>query len=334
LQLPFIMSAIYRRLQRKFRRHRLTVADNEITEANLEAETATAPQPFPQPSLALAPLEQLPFEIQRLILPQAPTFGALRALVHASPQLHSVYVQDRLPILREFVEQSFGGFLVDAHAAYISGDNEFQLSRSKPMLWEFVDAYQHRLTTLAPGELVAQLSLQQLLQMIRFHCSVIEPFTERYATWALAALSSSPESHPLSDTERRRIQRALYRMQVFCNVCGSRGRGRSAGPHIGTPLDRIRILCLYPAWQIEEVLCIHEFAKEVYGGVFDRVAWDLNERRNLRYRDVCMTDVHEELLLYSGPPHYWGKPSFSPPRFPGLVVSIVEYRILTATSRC
>src|SRR5690606_11955539 len=125
LQLPFIMSAIYRSLQRKFRRHRLTMADNEITEENLAAGTATAPQPSPQPFSAPSPLEQLPFEIQRLILPQAPTFEALCALVHASPQLHSVYVQDRLPILRDFVEQSFGGFLVDAHAEYVSGSKEF-----------------------------------------------------------------------------------------------------------------------------------------------------------------------------------------------------------------
>jgi hypothetical protein len=243
------MSAIYRSLQRKFRRHRLTMADNETAGVDVTPGTTPTAQPPAQPSSWPTSLEQLPFEIQRLILPQVPTFDALRALVHASPQLHSVYVQDRLPILRDFVEQSFGGFLVDAHAAYVSGSNEFQQSRSEPRLWEFVDAYQRRLATYVAGSssLAAQLSLEELIQLIRFHCSVIEPLTERYATWALAALSSSPKHYPLSGTERRRIQRALYRMQVFCNVCGSRGEGRSAPVFIEKPLDRLRVLGLFPA---------------------------------------------------------------------------------------
>jgi hypothetical protein len=148
--------------------------------------------------------------------------------------------------------------------------------------------------------LAAQLSLEELIQIIRFHCSVIEPLTERYATWALAALSSSPKDAPLSDTERRRIQRALYRMQVFCNVCGSRGEGRSAPVSIEKHLDRLRVLGLFPAWQIEEVLCIHSFAKDVYGGVFHRVAWDLDELRNPRFRDISIWEVNEDLLLFAG----------------------------------
>ena len=87
-----------------------------------------------QPSTP-APLEELPFEIQRLILSEAPTFDTLRALVHASPRLHSVYVQDRLPILRDFIEQTFDGFLAHAHSAYISGTDEFQKTRTESMLW-------------------------------------------------------------------------------------------------------------------------------------------------------------------------------------------------------
>ncbi|KAK4238270.1 hypothetical protein C8A03DRAFT_33724 [Achaetomium macrosporum] len=109
---------------------------DESTEANL------GPAAISQTSSRARSLEGLPFEIQQPILSRAPTVDTLRALVHASPRLHSVYVQDRLPILRVVVEQNFDGFLVDAHAAYLSGTNEFQQSRSEPMLWEFVEAYE------------------------------------------------------------------------------------------------------------------------------------------------------------------------------------------------
>jgi hypothetical protein len=141
--------------------------------------------------------------------------------------------------------------------------------------------------------------LEEIIEMIHFHQSVIEPLTDRYATWALAALSSSPTSYPLSGTERRRIQRALYNLQVFCNLCGSRGEGRSAPVFIGDPVDRLCVLCLLPAWQIEEILCIDSFARDVYGAAFYQVAWDLNEKRNPKYRHIDMTSVQEDLLLFS-----------------------------------
>ncbi|KAK3897831.1 hypothetical protein C8A05DRAFT_38596 [Staphylotrichum tortipilum] len=77
--------------------------------------TATKPQPMAQSSTAL-------------------TLDTLRAFVHASPQLHSVYAQDRLRILRAFVEQNLDGILSDAHAVYLSGTGEFQQTRDEPML--------------------------------------------------------------------------------------------------------------------------------------------------------------------------------------------------------
>jgi len=239
--------------------------------------TAAEPQPTAQSFTVTASLETLPFEIQRLILAQAPTLDTLRALVHASPQLHSVYAQDRLRILRSFVEQSLDGILFDAHAAYFSGTDEFQQTRDEPMLWNFLDDFRNRRTTAAPSDLAAQLALEDLVQLARFHHSLIEPLTERYSIWALAALSSSPQDYPLSGTERRRIQRALYRYQLYCNLCGSRGKGRSSPHRLEDPLDGLWILSLFPAWQIEEILCIHKFGKDTYGGVFDRVAWDFDE---------------------------------------------------------
>lgn len=191
------------------------------------------------------PLEELPFEIQRLILSQAPTFDTLRALVHASPRLHSVYVQDRLPILRDFIEQAFDGFLVHAHAASLSGTDEFQRSRTESMLWGFVATYRQQLAN--SDSTAAKLSLEDIIQLVRFHQSVIELLTDRYAAWALAALSSSPTSDPLSGTERRRIQRGLYNLQVFCNLCGSRGGDAAYQSSSETPsIASVSFACCQP----------------------------------------------------------------------------------------
>jgi hypothetical protein len=220
----------------------------------------------------------------------------LRALIHASPQIHRVYAEGRLSILRHFVEREFDGFLIDAHAAYLCGTDEFQQTRTESSLWEFVDNYRF---AIVPGsDLFAQLPLDHVTQMVRFHRLVIEPLTAWYATWALAALSSSPDRCPLSVTERKRIQRALYRLQTFCNLCGCREKGRGAPACIEGRVDRLRVLTLFPAWQIEEILCIHACAEDTYGGVFGQVAWDLNEERNPKYRHIDMTSANEDLMLF------------------------------------
>jgi hypothetical protein len=121
---------------------------------------------------------------------------------------------------------------------------------------------------------------------------------ERYPVWALAALATSPEVEPVTGTERVRIQRAIYRLQVFCNLCGTRGKGRSSPNRIERKVEQARILGLFPAWQVEEIFCIHDFVKDSYGGIFSQVAWDLNEERNPRYRHIDMTSVSEDLMFF------------------------------------
>ena len=126
------------------------------------------------------------------------------------------------------------------------------------------------------------MSLEDIIPLIHFHRSVIEPLTERYATWALAALSSGsyPQSHPLGGVEGPRIHRALYRLEVFCNLSRFRGEGRSAPVYLATTLKHLNRLNLCPALQIEEVLCIHPFARDVYSTILEQVAPDVAEPRS------------------------------------------------------
>jgi hypothetical protein len=285
------------------------------------------------PSTPLSPsLETLPFEMQRLILSYAPDFDTLCNLVHASPQLHRVYVADRLNILRGFVQQLLEGILFDAHAAYVSEQDHFQLTRTVTRLWEFLKDYQRRRSIDTESALAAQLSLEDAIGLIHFHQSIIEPLTERYAGWALEGLpvatqeerprfcpfvdrdmwnslpaavkyvlthragitspvtspvytqardqprpSHPSKERPLSDMERRRIQRGMYRWELFCNVVGDKGGGRSSSHYIGGPhsvavqddyVEQLYILALFPAWQVEEMLSIYEFMNDMYSGIF------------------------------------------------------------------
>ena len=91
---------------------------------------------------------------------------------------------------------------------------------------------------------------------------------------------SYPQSHPLGGVEGPRIPRALYRLEVFGNLSRFRGEGRSAPVYLATTLKDLNHLKLCPELQIEEVLCIHAFARDVYSTIFDQVAPDVAEPRS------------------------------------------------------
>lgn len=256
------------------------------------------------PTTARPSLETLPVELQRLII--ATDFRSLSALVHASPQLHRVYAEHRTSVLRDVVTQTLAKIEADALGAYRSGAGQFQQIHNESLLWAFVEEQQARysgIPLLPGGDWTAELSLDEIIQILRFHISVIEPLTEAFAHWSLGALPSKPENEAacksiiLSDTERCRIQRSLYRMQMFCNVCFLEGRGTSWVGDTEKAVEHLRMLSIFPAWEVEEILSVNEFAEDKYASVFRQVAWDLNEERNPKYKHISLPDVNDLMLL-------------------------------------
>ncbi|KUI60308.1 hypothetical protein VP1G_07476 [Cytospora mali] len=164
-----------------------------------QQEQARKPTIPPPPSL-----ETLPVEIQFAILDEITSLNILRTLVHASPIFYWIYSRSRLPILKKVLKHTLDGISEDAHAAYRSG-------LAVPFSF---DGYRSITASIEPA--YEGLSPVEVTAMASFHLSIIEPLTERYAHWTLSALSS--EASPLSKTERGRIQRAMYRLQILCNI--------------------------------------------------------------------------------------------------------------------
>lgn len=257
----------------------------------------------PRPSL-----ETLPVELQCLIMSKALDFTSLSALIHASPELHRVYAENRMTVLRDIATQTLEGIGVDALGAYRSGTEAFKKIRDESLLWTFFEEQRARYSAgLLPSasDWTAELSLDEIIHVLRFHISVVEPLTEAFAHWALGALPSEPENEAacksvsLGDVERCRMQRGLYRMQMLCNVYGSKRRRILS--IMGDIVDRMRVLSMFPAWEVEEILSVHEFAKDKYANVFKQVAWDLDEERNPKYRHIDITSVNQDMLLTWSP---------------------------------
>lgn len=235
------------------------------------------------PQNELSPLEILPVEIHGMIFLELPTLQDLRSLVRASPRLHASYVHSRSVLLGRFLNLFLGHVWFDAHYCHISRAAEFQKKRTSTLIWDSFSEYQQRLAS--PSTLfIQQQPLEDVVAMVRFHAEVIEPIAQKYAAWALAAIHPTRDAtHPSmtpSTTEMLRIYRGLYRLQIYCNLCGYVPRRSYSTRGLGSPLDSTVLLSHFPAWQVEEILCVQDFVKEKYDRVFHKVAWDLDEVNN------------------------------------------------------
>lgn len=262
----------------------LGTASRLSTQFSVQNERKSSPEGATE--AVCSALESLPVEIQIAILAES-SLESLRALINSSPRFYHVYFRNRTSILNKSLKRTLGGIFQDARAACRSERASAEVGAAAAAVRFSFEDYLESLRTDPTGSTTDGISLAVAQRMAHFHLRVVEPLTERYACWALGALSSSPDAALLTRTEKARIQRSMYRLQIICNM-SLRGEGMILGF-----LDR------FGPWQAEEIVCVHAFAMERYPSVFIECAWELDQERNPKYRRIPLWEVNERLLLYS-----------------------------------
>ncbi len=233
-----------------------------------------------------AAFETPPAEIRREIL-SALDYQSLRALTRASPTFHQQYRLDRRFLLCGCLQRTLGAATFDACAAYRSDTDCFSEERTLESITEFLTSYQGRRPTATYSILDEALAEDEAVAMVVFHFTVIEPLVKRFTNWALDHLADetggSPHRKPLSSTEEARVLRAMYRFQLCCNVFHDR-RTQDGQPSFD-PLDVVKLFFgLFEPWEVEQVLCIQDFSRDEFDGIFRDIEWDVNQE-NPRFAD-------------------------------------------------
>ncbi|KAL4952338.1 hypothetical protein BDW69DRAFT_167965 [Aspergillus filifer] len=170
-----------------------------------------------------APLENLPPEVRRHIFSMM-EFEGLKALIHASPVYYQQYFLDRCYILGNSLETTLGPIFIDAYAVYQSSHHDFLNTRTRSTVLQALDDYNARRSQSDLPRINDTLAENGILEIVDFYRTIVTPFVQRYASWALDNLvdqAKTPRSADLlSATEKLRIVRALYRFQLFCNLFG------------------------------------------------------------------------------------------------------------------
>lgn len=242
-------------------------------------------------------LEALPAEIRRQILFSS-EYEALRALVHASPIYHQQYLPDRYHLLCKCLVTALGSptMAVDAYAVKVTGSTGRLQARTPRKVYKFLEVFQSCHPSCAVLS-VEGLPLDEVISMLVFHFSIIKPLVSYYSGREIDCLAESPR--PLSNTEETRIVRALYHFQLYCNLFGVGRYKPVTGRRLNLyPEDIMRLfLNVFEPWEVEEMACIHNFARWEVDQVFRRVSLDVYENSKL---DIAAND--RELALLSVTP--------------------------------
>lgn len=239
----------------------------------LEAETLTSS----------SALENLPAELRLKVLMSMPDLPTLKAIVHASPIMHSQYLHGRNDVLHACLGRELDGFFVDAYAALRSRVSQIGSLRNNETILEFLNSYYSWLWGPdRPG--MRSASSGELRWLARYHLHIVRPIAHMYSKWALDNLNkeiaylrgkgAETKVHAeLRRSEEIRIFRAIYRNETFHHLFGF-NNGHRDGRFCNHEINDL-FFGMFNHWEAEEMGCIDLFIRDKYQHIINRVKDDL-----------------------------------------------------------
>lgn len=244
-------------------------------------------------SLQKPSLERLPTEIESAILLNIPDVVTLKALIHASPRYHSVYLSQRHAILKQVLSNSIHpDLLYDACSAVHSIDTlSSNVEDRDARVDAFLSEYKSSRNGWTPPE---QLDPESVGRLARLQLQVHHTTEDLcQAAFSSHPFTSEPLGHgeQLSSIEIRRLHRALYWFEIFCNLFRNR-QDMTLEDHIrhlsrgdietvaewASEEKSPQFLSLFNPWEVEELACVRNFLYNYYRRMLHRFEPDIRER--------------------------------------------------------
>lgn len=248
-----------------------------------------------EPSEAQTALENLPSELRSQILCSIGDLRTLRSLVRSSPTFHEQYRLNRDNILKHCLESELDGFYIDAFATVRSRVCKLGRKRTNEVITTFLGSYRQWLSgprdSLAAASYAMSISCSDIHWLCSFHLSVTLPLAEFFCHWAYTNLTRAAASSGnaiqdepaaaqkmdlslISNSERIRIMRAVYRCETYYHLFG-RNKGDRWGGFRHSEIAEI-FFTIFQPWEAEEIGCVDLFIQTEYTRVFNEVKADLH----------------------------------------------------------
>lgn len=233
----------------------------------------------------MASLETLPQKLKLSVLSQIPDISTLNNLILASPTCYQAIISTNAgtKILSTILHREIcPEILVEARfllKARRIKRNENWLS----VVQELIREYKNEKKTLVKAEngqgegSEVLIEEENVLEVVKPHCLILEMAKE----FCIEALGKHPVTEEfvdspviLSDAEERRVQRALYRFEIFRVLFAEKDNWNSSS-YRPREFDGMETSHLYLSsmrvWEVEELACIRDWMFRVYGRMLEEV---------------------------------------------------------------
>lgn len=215
-------------------------------------------------------MDALPPELKIEVMQRVDEISSLSTLIHSIPSFFNVFINAKGTILHSVLRRAIQP-LVTQDALTVVASSKLTVPGPDEVR-QFLEEYKHRLkikNLTALTEPSSPLSLH--IDLAQKH-KLVEWFTNDLCG---SILSTHPFDHqqneikplPVSTDETVRIHRALYRFELYCDLFRPTIPSR-----LGSDEARERLLDLWPAWEVEELSCIHKYLSRRLSDVIDEVA--------------------------------------------------------------
>jgi hypothetical protein len=251
-------------------------------------------------------IESLPTELQIAILEAVTEVRSLDALLRASPGCwRAFHGGPRIKILKALLQHALRPSLLLEARAVVQAKKVSRDGESLVSLRHFMTGYKESKAGLASSENVSgdvpssgvEIADQDVIEMANREL-LVQILTVHFCKDALRPVSASKRAAPIprahletSETERHRIQRAMYRFEIFVALFANKDFGK---PCRGQGVEVDEMADLYfggegmKAWEVEELACVRDWIVRVYRRVLQEtrdLVWEMNvdsERQELR----------------------------------------------------
>lgn len=228
-------------------------------------------------------LEQLSPEVQVLILAQLDSVQSLYSLIRASSRLYQVFRASKRQILSAFLRHRIHPEVLHIAIATAEAANLSLRCADKDIVLKFVEDLGKRDNSYYTEKVLA---LETSIPLCYLQPSIdhfLHEFTRQSSTilqrWSLSLgreddamyRQNLPLSYSsLSDTEKGRLQRAFYRVELYGHLFQN-GDCRSQDQEIGADEQADSFFAKLTPWEIEELACIRDYFHNQFGVAFDRL---------------------------------------------------------------
>ncbi|KAL8794898.1 MAG: hypothetical protein Q9195_002610 [Heterodermia aff. obscurata] len=255
-------------------------------------------------------MERLPAEVQTDILKYLPTTRALRSLIYASPRYYQVFRASRESILSEHIKNIIS---MEAMPQALIASSE---ARDPPVGLSFHEVEESLVLfnkdVLHSFSMEMKLPISNSVRLVKLNNSIIYHM-EHFVGYTLQNLyvcsaSISPKfttagiaRKSISETEHIRLQRAFYRVDLFCYLFHSSDKfNHKTHKQIASKAQEAEFLSPLPPWEVEEIACVWYYVRKRLENLFDRLEDSFVktalEGSHLGIKDALAVEDREALL--------------------------------------